>query len=67
MLKLKEFSKFMVSLFAAVGLVKVSDLGFGMMESGEEEFYWTGLSLVVIIVLFVAVTTYVLGNKLSEK
>jgi len=67
MLRLKRFSKFMVSLFASVGLIKASNIGFGMMESGEKDFYWSGLSIVIFIILFVAITIYVLSDKLEEQ
>ena len=67
MLRLKKIAKFMVSLFASIGLIKASNIGFGMMETGESEFYWSGLSVVNFTILFVAITTYVLSDKLSEQ
>lgn len=68
MLKLKEIPKFLLGLFSGFGLVKVSNIGFNMMkDNSNESSYYTGLGLVIFSVLFVAITFYVLNDKLSEK
>jgi hypothetical protein len=63
---MKEVSKFMVNLFAAIGAIKVGSIGIDMIEKNDGNFL-LGVLITSVIVAYVSVSTYILSNKLSEK
>jgi hypothetical protein len=62
---MKEVSKFMVNLFAAIGAVKVGSIGVGMIEENDGNFLM-GVLITGVIVAYISVSTYLLSNKLSQ-
>jgi hypothetical protein len=62
---MKEVSKFIVNLFAAIGAVKVGSIGVGMIEENDGNFLM-GVLITGVIVAYISVSTYLLSNKLSQ-
>ena len=61
-----EVSKFILNLFAAIGAIKVGSVGIGMIEKHDGEFL-LGVLITGLVVLYVAISTYMLSYKLSEE
>ena len=60
-----KVSKFMVSLFAAIGAIKVGCIGIDMIEKNDGDFL-LGLLITSIIVAYISVSTYFFSNELSK-
>jgi hypothetical protein len=62
---MKEVSKFMLNLFAAIGAIKVGSIGIGMIEENNGSVL-LGVLVTSLVVLYVSVSTYIVSNKLSQ-
>jgi hypothetical protein len=60
---LKKIGLFLVYLFAGIGVVEVSNLGFYLMNQSNTYLFYLGLAMVLMVISFVVLTIVKFGDK----
>jgi|LauGreDrversion4_2_1035121.scaffolds.fasta_scaffold229580_2 hypothetical protein len=60
---LKKIGLFLVYVFAGIGVVEVSNLGFYLMNQSNTYLFYLGLAMVLMVISFVVLTIVKFGDK----